>query len=78
MESSDEEMVLISKADYDIMIINNLFADMAGDFIESLPIGMQDVFEDDPRFKEWVRLVNHEWYEEMYGEDDGNESTITS
>jgi hypothetical protein len=69
MTESSDEMVLISKADYDTMIANNLFAEMAGDFIESLPIDMADVFEDDPRFKDWVRMVNHEWYEEMYGVD---------
>ena len=75
MTESSDEMVLISKADYDTMIANNLFAEIAGDFIERMPIGLQDVFEDDPRFKEWVKLVNHEWYEEMYGND---ESTTAS
>jgi len=65
-----EEMVLISKLEYDTLIADSIFADFAGDFIESMPVGMQDLFEEDPRFKEWVKLVNHEWYEEMYGEEE--------
>jgi len=63
------DFVTIPREEYETLKMRALFAEIAGDILDDMPTDFHDLAESHPRYMEWLKRVNPEWFEEKHGQD---------